>query len=630
MLLTLNENQKEAINWNEGPLMVLAGPGSGKTTVLTERIIRLIKEYPDDRFRILALTFTQNAAKNMLNKIDEAIVTGRERILPTTFHSFSADIIRQHGSLEGIKTDFSIMTIDLDEESLLLEIINESIEKGLDFKKEDIRYMPQIKSFLIQCIETDEEIDLNTEHKKAKYLFCQYVSKMKNSGRINYEGMLYFAWMLLGKKQVRKHYSTVYKYVCVDEYQDTNISQYNILIRLLKDENPNLFVVADDDQIIYQWNGASPERLKSLISRYDMQILQLPENYRCPADVVDIANKMIINNFNRYNAKKPGVSISNKLGENIIIVKSFDSFYDEINWIISDIKKKSRKPNDTKIMGRTHKLLKDTQEIFTINGINAVIRQRKNEFESFPMRFLHSLLRLFISRSDKVFLQRLLSSFYQIEGINIDYHIIIGHSSFTGGDLLLAWINTTLEEKRVSETTKNFVAMINSENHYIDYEKLIYAIIEWLDSFEDSIDSASEDFSNYLSEKNIFYSLINDIKKLYPERLTFNTFLQEIDLRDKSEPVPENSFELITIHGAKGLEFKHVYLVGMVNDILPSYNSIKPNASHGALEEERRSCYVAITRTQKTLTMTYSSKYGNWGKEPSIFLYEMELLSKTF
>jgi DNA helicase-2/ATP-dependent DNA helicase PcrA len=626
MTLQLNENQQEAINWNDGPLMVLAGPGSGKTTVLTQRIIRLIKESPNERYRILALTFTQNAAKNMRNKIDDAISTGRERIYLTTFHSFSADIIRQHGALEGIKTDFNIMTTDLDYEGLLLEVIQECKDNGLDFNKEDIRYLPQIKSFLVQCIEPTEEIIPNVEHNKVKYLYSKYILKMKNTGRIDYEGILYFACILLKRKQVYKHYSIVYKFICVDEYQDTNFSQYSVLVQLLKEESPNLFIVADDDQIIYQWNGASPERLNSIINKYDMKILQLPENYRCPNEVVNIANKMIINNKNRYYAKSPSISQTNYNNDNAVVLKNFENINDEITWIISDIKEKGYSSRDTKIMGRIHKLLKETQNIFLNNGLSAVIHQRKSEFESFSMRFLHSLLRLFSARSDKVYLQRLLASFYQIEGVNIDYHEIIGYSSFTNGDLLKAWIDKANENERISITSKKYISKILNDNFYIDFEKLISLISEWLDSFEGSIDKAPEDFSSYLLEKKIFEDLSKEIKSMNTGKLTLSIFLQELDLRDKSEPVPENSYELITIHGAKGLEFKNVYLIGMVNDILPSYNSIKNNTNLGLLEEERRSCYVAITRTQKTLTITYSSNYWNWYKEPSMFLKEMGLI----
>ncbi|MDR2409579.1 MAG: ATP-dependent helicase [Bacteroidales bacterium] len=626
MALILNENQQAAVNWNDGPLLVLAGPGSGKTTVLTQRIIRLIKESPDQRYRILALTFTQNAARNMRSKIDEAVSEGRGRVYLNTFHSFSADVIRQHGALEGIRTDFNIMTTDLDQEGLLFEVIQEGIEKGYDFRKEDIRYKEQIKSFLVQCLILPEEPKPDSELNKARYLFYHYVLKMKDTGRLDYEGMLYFAWILLTRKQVQKHYSIVYKYICVDEYQDTNFSQYNLLIKLLKDDAPNLFVVADDDQIIYQWNGASPERLNSIIKEYNMNILQLPENYRCPGEVVAVANKMIKYNKNRYNAKEPGISLTHAVENTAVILKQFETFDDEVLWIINDIRNKSRKSPDTKIMGRTHKLLKDTQNIFMYNGLYAVIHQRKSEFESFQMRFLHSLLRLFSARGDKVYLQRLFASFYQIEGINIDYHEVIGQSSFTGGDLLKAWIKMILEHGRVSKTTKKFVEKIINDNFYIDYENLIEITIKWLDSFDVSMDKSPDEFDNYISEREIFNRLCAEIESVNPESLSLSAFLQELDLRDKSEPVPNDAFELITIHGSKGLEFKHVYLIGMVDDFLPSYNSIKKGANPNALEEERRSCYVAITRTQKTLTMTYSSQYGNWTKEPSRFLKEMGLL----
>jgi DNA helicase-2/ATP-dependent DNA helicase PcrA len=357
-----------------------------------------------------------------------------------------------------------------------------------------------------------------------------------------------------------------------------------------------------------------------------MQVLQLPENYRCPPDVVNIANKMIGHNKNRFPTKSPGISISEQSEKKVIILKAFNSIEEEILWIINDIKQKGRNPGNTKILGRNHKLLNETKSIFIANGINAVIHQRKNEFTSFPMRFLHSLLRLFSTRGDKVYLQRLLSSFYQIEGINIDYHDIIGQSSFSGNDLLKAWVEKALVSDKVSESTKEYISLIINEDYFKNFEKLINISFEWLDLFEATNDNSQDDFNNYLLEKKVFNTLRTDIDSLNSSEIPLSVFLQELDLRDKSEKVPENSFELITIHGSKGLEFQNVYLIGMVNDILPSYNSIKPTSKPELLEEERRSCYVAITRTQQSLTITYSSMYWNWPKEPSIFLTEMDLI----
>jgi len=625
-LLKLNSNQQEAVNWGEGPLMVLAGPGSGKTTVLTQRIIKILNESIGERFRILALTFTKNAAKNMREKIDAAVSKGRERAYLTNFHSFCVDVIRQHGELESIDTKFSILTTEEDRQELLLEIINEAKEKGLDFKKEDIRYLSVINSTLERCIIPEEEPIPNSDRTKVEYLYYHYVKKMRTTARIDYTGLLFFAYILLGKKQVYKHYSIVYKYICVDEYQDTNFVQYKLLTRLLKEENPNLFVVADDDQIIYQWNGASPERLSEIMVNYKMQVLQLPENYRCPTDVVNIANKMITKNTYRYPSKIPSVSLSGEIIHNSIQLFSFESFDEEMAWIAKDILSKDRTNKDTKIMGRTRKLLEDAQSNLSNVGITSVIYQRKIEFESYPMSFLHSLLRLFSSRADKIRLQRLLAAFYQIEGVNIDYHYVIGQSGFTNGDLLKAYIKTVCEIARITDKTKDFIHKIDNDSYYIEYNNLIELTFNWLDSFENSASIPEETYNNYSSEKNIFLQLKNEIEQEATDKLPLSIFLQELDSRDKIDPIPDGAFELITIHAAKGLEFENVYLIGMADDLLPSYNSIKNGARPENLEEERRSCYVAITRTLKTLTMTYSNKYNGWIKNPSRFLYEMELL----
>lgn len=624
--LELNLSQEEAVNWNEGPLIVLAGPGSGKTTVLTQRIIKIIENTPNERFRILALTFTRNAAHHMREKIDSVVPDSRERVYLTTFHSFCSDVIRQHGELEKIKPDFSIMTQDLDREELLLEVINEKKQSGLDFKKEDIRYLPKINSYLEQCLIIEEEPMPNNDINISKYLFFHYLKKMRSTGRIDYAGILYFAWLLLGKKHIAKHYNTVYKYVCVDEYQDTNIAQFNVLTRLVKKENPNLFIVADDDQIVYQWNGASPERLNQIINTYNASIIQLPENYRCPADVVEIANKMITHNRNRYEAKKPGISLKISKKLNSVTLKSFPDFESEISWIAQDIKDKNHVPSNTKIMGRTRKLLEEAQTILSNNKIASVIHQRKIEFESFPMQFLHSLLRIIVTRADKIQIQRLSASFYQLEGITIDVHSVIGMAALTGGDLLKAWLRITEERQEISNVTKKYLSTIDIDRSMINYNTLINETFSWLDSLSGLDNFNSEIFDNYKNEKDVWDFLIKDINNTTPSDLTLGGLLQELDLRDKSEPVQNDAFELITIHGAKGLEFEHVYLIGMVNDILPTYNSIKNGARPESLEEERRSCYVAITRTQNTLTLTYSNKYRNWQKQPSMFLSEMGLL----
>ncbi|MBN2435890.1 MAG: ATP-dependent helicase [Spirochaetes bacterium] len=624
--LQLNESQQEAYSWDDGSLLVLAGPGSGKTTVLTERIVRLLVESPDERFRILALTFTQNAARNMQKRVNEAVEINSARTYISTFHSFCAEVIRQHGDTLDIKTDFSILNQDVDREELLLEVIDDLKNAGYEYEKEDIYYLPTINSVLEQDYVIEIEPIPDTDENKVKLLYYRYIEKMKHSGRIDYPGLIYFAIRLLEKKHIAKHYNIVYKYVCIDEYQDTNLAQFRLLSQLVEKDNPNLFVVADDDQILYQWRGASPERLQDLIDHFNMTIVQLPENYRCPVEVVNIANKMISNNRSRYGEKQPGISKVSEKTEDCIRVERFESIEYEIQWIADDIKSNKRTPTETKIMGRTRKLLITAQKLFEQNGISAVIHQRKAEFRTAPLKFLHSLLKLLANRGDKVKLQHLSSSFYQLEGINIDVHETIGHAPFTGGDLLKAWFELSRQRKGLSENTSKYFSLIDFDKAMVDYYQLIENTFTWIESFDQVDHQNPEIFNEYSEEKEIWYLLQKEIIDSGGESQTLSRFLQELDLYDKSEPLPPDAFELITIHGAKGLEFEHVYLIGMVNDMLPAYRSIKNGARPELLEEERRSCFVAITRTQKTLTMTYSDRYNNWSKEPSMFLYEMDLL----
>jgi DNA helicase-2/ATP-dependent DNA helicase PcrA len=310
-----------------------------------------------------------------------------------------------------------------------------------------------------------------------------------------------------------------------------------------------------------------------------------------------------------------------------IRIHSTATLSEEVAWIAKDIEMQRRIAKNTKIMGRNRKLLEDAQKVFTGLNINSAIYQRKIEFESSSMRFFHSLLRLFSSRSDKICLQRVLAAFYQIEGINIDYHTVIGQSSFTDGDLFKSFVNVIKDHERIMAKTKHFISGITNDSFYVEYNPLIGLIFDWLDSFENENSLSQEPFSTYLSEKEIFNMLHDEIERENADKLSLSVFLQELDSRDKSEPTPEDAFELITIHAAKGLEFQNVYLIGMVDDILPSYNSIKNGSRPESLEEERRSCYVAITRTQESLTMTYANQYNGWQKYPSRFLYEMGLLN---
>src|SRR5208337_2430754 len=317
----LNENQRLAVEWNGGPILVLAGPGSGKTTVLTLKVARLLSEDPD--ISVLALTFTVKAAEEMRERLDRITNMSADRAHLCTFHSFAGDILRQHGSHVGIQPDFSLLTLD-DDRLALLDII---CSNSVTIPQNDDKPFSEELQLLIRKIQNQRSLlppdrknllvlldglfseSYNGEQSVKFFaetptwvpdLFRAYCQVQQESNRLDYGGLLYFAKILLTQNPgVTRLTQFAWPYVCVDEFQDTNRAQYDLLQSLVPHDHPNLFVVADDDQIIYQWNGASPERLQALRKDYRMEIIQLPENYRCPAIIVKLASNLIHHNLTR-------------------------------------------------------------------------------------------------------------------------------------------------------------------------------------------------------------------------------------------------------------------------------------------------------------------------------------------
>ena len=308
-LSTLNESQQDAVKWQDGPLLVVAGPGSGKTRVLTYRVARLIDESPAARFRIIGVTFTNKAAAEMRSRIDALLSEGRDRATLTTFHSFAAEILRQHGSHVGLKPDFGIISEQADREAVLTDAIKIVSKEEDDFEPKAAQLLPTINRMQDECVLPDEALKwlgVQPHAKKVAAIYAEYRACLIQANLMDFGSLLAIAVDLLEKKPaIAKQIRRIYSYVCVDECQDTNSAQYRLLIQLVREAKPNLFVVADDDQLIYQWNGASPKRLEDLRNRFEMQVIQLPENYRCPPEVIELANNLIHHNADRAADKKP-------------------------------------------------------------------------------------------------------------------------------------------------------------------------------------------------------------------------------------------------------------------------------------------------------------------------------------
>lgn len=636
-LTSLNASQLAAVQWGEIPLLVLAGPGSGKTRVLTLRIARLLDESPDDRFRILALTFTDKAAKEMRSRVDDLIREGRDRALLTTFHSFAAEILRQHGSHIGLRPDFTILPQRADQEAVLRDAISAVAATGVEVDGDDVKLLPVIDRLLAECVpieEAAERFQGTDLQDRLPPLYAEYRRQLISGNRLDFGTLLMCAIELLEKKPaIARQFHLVYRFVCVDEFQDTNLSQSRLLRLIVPAKNPNLFVVADDDQIIYQWNGASPERLEALRSDYSMQVVQLPENYRCPPEVIELANALIQHNLSRSADKQPLVAVKTGAVPDSVRLKAFGSMTDELEWIATDIAARPKaEQGNCVVLGRTKRLLQAAESALTEKGVVATMALRKDEFQSTPFRWLHGVLRLANARHDREQLRRVCSAFFKIEGVDIRVEDIEADAAPLGGDFLRAWISAALKRSESSSTTTNVLrAAEKSLAERMDYFTFVTLALQWLDAMEKSLGSAgSEAFADYAEEKAMWAELERGVVDRFGrDAVTLTVLLHEFDLAPKLPPIPKGAVRCLTIHAAKGMEFDHVYLVGLAEDQLPSFEAKKRGPQSRELQEERRNCFVAITRTQSTLTLTYAGEYWGWAKAPSRFLREMGLLEKA-
>ena len=632
-LSTLNENQLRAVTWGDGPLLVLAGPGSGKTRALIYRIARLIEATPARYFKILGLTFTNAAAAEMRQRIAELVPSAGERTLLTTFHSFAADLLRQHGHHIGLRPDFTILSQDADRYSLLDEAIDGANVENLSLNSE--RLLPLISRMIENDIapENAQEVlqqgSINEPEVLAE-VYRSYRALMIERNSLDFVGLIAEALGMLEKREgVRRQIQRIYPYVCVDEFQDTNLSQYKILFHLVSAETRNLFVVADDDQIIYQWNGASPERLWSLRDDFGMELLQLPENYRCPPAVVELANNLIAYNFGRFAEKGILTAHKSTTDGNIIRIQHFQDFDHEAAWVAKDIAERPAAGRaKCVVLARTRKLLDGMIEAFDVRGVSGYLAARKNEFESASLQWLHSILRLANARNSRAHLRLVCKSFFTLDGIDLNVRDIMSRAGAGEGDFLRSWRDAALNREELSRTTREFlVKSVSILSERLDFWRFQEDAFRWLDSLPDSAPDIEGIFDEYQEEKDTWNQLVTEISTQYgKQEVTLHLLLQELDLRSKSAPPPKGAIPCFTIHASKGLEFDHVYLVGMVEDQLPSWAAIKKGTGSREMQEERRNCFVAITRAQETLTLTYAGCVRGWRKEPSRFLREMGVI----
>ncbi len=631
-LSALNFNQLTAVEWDHGPVLVLAGPGSGKTRVLTHRVVRIISETSGKHFKILALTFTNKAAVEMRERIEALVPESGSRFLATTFHSYAAALLRQHGHHVGLKPNFTILTQDVDRQAIVDEAIRRTNPFTVNHSGE--RLLPLFTRLTERCVPVDSVEDLLVQNDftdpggLANAYRC-YRKLMIESECLDFAGLIAEAFDLLRTRSgVRKQVQRVYPFVCVDEFQDTNRSQYEILRQIVDPESKNLFVVADDDQIIFQWRGASPKRLNELMEDFDVRLLQLPENFRCPEKVVELANRLIANNPRVFPSRMPQSACNVVQSSNSARLLRFRCVDDEMSWVAKDIANlNDGERSSCAVLARTRKLLSVAVRELERCGIRGYLPARKVEFDSIPMQWLHSVLRLANAPGSREHLRKVCRTFFEIEEVELSAEEIVSHASAEDGNFLRSWAIAALRQRLRSPTEVLIRSwVLDGLVDRMDFRGYILNSFRWVEEIRVAQSDGDDSMDEFRSERETWENLVGMIQRQYgKDGLTLRTLLHELDLSSKASEPKRGDVPCYTIHSSKGWEFDHVYLTGMVEDQLPSWSAIKKGDESPQMQEERRNCFVAITRCQKVLTLTYSDKVFGWKKERSRFLCEMGL-----
>lgn len=631
VLAKLTDVQASAASWGEGPLLVLAGPGSGKTRVLTARIARLLEESPDAAFRILALTFTNKAADEMRSRVEQIVPGQATRVFLGTFHSFCADVLRQHGSHVGVSPDFRIYSTKPDLDAVMAQAVSFAAAGGAQVGRNDVALYPVIERLRSNLVAPDGAGPAISDaglRARIGLIYAAYERSLAESNALDFPSLVYLTVKLFQEfPGVSKLYRTAYRYWCIDEFQDTNASQYALVRALSGEKFRNIVIVADDDQIIYQWNGASHRRLDEFKRDYSPDIIQLPTNFRCPPEIVQRANSLITHNVLRSAGKQPLVAARAPSAGDTIRLGVYNTDTEEGRAVAADIKvRHMERLGHVAVLARNRRLLDMVKKQCDEIGVAAVISQRRDVFASPPYRFLVAALGLSNHRRDDRALEVLCGSFGQMfADLALDADAVAARARSTQDDFLRAWCEAT--GPKATDAAADCIRAV--ETHLVrgtDFRSFCEFFAAWLKNIADRFKVAAlEDvFSGYDDDARAWAEVYPDVMRALGDQPTLEAFLQELELRSKEPPPNDNTVVMMTVHSSKGKEFDHVYLVGMAEDQMPSFQARQKGDASPEMEEERRNCFVAITRTIQTLTLTCARQYFGYPKRPSRFLREME------
>lgn len=621
----LSPTQRQAADWKDGAALVLAGPGVGKTTVLTARIARILNESRNRNFRILALTFTTKAGDEMRERV-EALVPGlTDRTFIGTFHSFCAQILRQHGSHIGIKPDFGIYDQDDDRKELLREALETAAKDGADVSADDVRWLKaidQLRSSLVSAEKTARHFRDPAAGERASRVYAIYEAALRTNNVLDFNGMILDACRLAHQvPAVAARTRQSYPYWLIDEFQDTTPAQYRLVRFFAGDDFKNVFAVADDDQIIYQWAGASYRQIVEFREHFSPGLIQLVENRRCPPAIVQAANNLIGHNSDRTPGKEP--LVPTRPGEGpAILQRTFGTETEEAEGVADEIAGiAAAERGQVAVLGRTRAVLQPVLDALKSRGVAASIATRRDRFISPQFVWLQSCLDLSLRPGDRQVFTALTAAGNRIAGLQLDTALLLAEAASTGTSYLEHWA-------LAAETSQNDIAMSLSAlalrlvRSRSSWQQIVTEAITFLMTTAETPDGIVSDASEDKAAWETAHRAIRAEKGAQPD---LDELLQGMKLRPKEPPPDPTAVRLLTIHSAKGLEFERVWLIGMAESVLPSWQSLKHGAPASELEEERRNCFVGITRTKKQLVLTWAERYQGYRKAPSRFLAEMGL-----
>ncbi len=635
---TLNKEQAEAVFHTEGPLLILAGAGSGKTRVLTHRIAYLIGEKGVNPWNILAITFTNKAAAEMRERVDRIVGFGSESIWVSTFHSTCVRILRRYIDRLGYGTNFTIY--DADDQKTLMKDVCKLLQ--IDTKKYSERSLLSAISSAKDEMLTPDQMELQAagdfHQKKIATVYREYEKQLKANNALDFDDLLVKTVQLLETQpDVLEYYQERFRYIMVDEYQDTNTVQFKF-ISLLAKKYKNLCVVGDDDQSIYKFRGANIQNILNFEKVFDdTYVIKLEQNYRSTETILKAANEVIKNNLGR---KQKALWTENGEGDKIAF-RQFDTAYDEADYVVSDIKKHvkdgERSYNDHAILYRTNAQSRLFEERFITANIPYKIVGGVNFYARKEIKDLLAYLKTIDNGKDDLAVRRIIN--VPKRGIGLTTINRVQEHALERG---VGFYETLLTADmipgigRSAAKLTSFVALIE---HFKESAKtmsisdLMKEILDYTGYLDELIAEDTIEAKSRIENIEELQSKIATYEESCEEEMpTLSGFLEEVALVAEIDNLDEEKdyVVLMTLHSAKGLEFPEVYLAGMEDGIFPSYMSIDDKEE---LEEERRLCYVGITRAMENLTMTCARRRMVRGETQynrmSRFLNEvpMELLS---